>query len=119
MALLTGGVRRAGKCLGLCSKRSNRAGFDRFAMIAAAVMALLCLPEGVARAQSSPPNPAPAPDGPANIFYGAVPPEGAKGPVLVFVHGLKGIAADWWVNAINGSPNPSKSDGYTNAAAAL
>src|ERR1051326_7574224 len=48
------------------------------------------------RAQGLPPDPAPDASGPPNIFYGSVPPEGAKGPVIVFVHGLKGIAADWW-----------------------
>ncbi|HEY63328.1 MAG TPA: hypothetical protein G4O02_02035 [Caldilineae bacterium] len=31
-----------------------------------------------------------------NIFYGAVPPGGEQGDVLVFVHGLSGLAEDWW-----------------------
>jgi pimeloyl-ACP methyl ester carboxylesterase len=31
-----------------------------------------------------------------NIYYGAVPPGGGSGPVLVFVHGLGGLAQDWW-----------------------
>ena len=31
-----------------------------------------------------------------NIFYGSVPPGGESAPVVVFVHGLGGIAVDWW-----------------------
>ena len=31
-----------------------------------------------------------------NLFYGAIPPNGVHGPVLVFGHGLSGTAADWW-----------------------
>ncbi len=30
-----------------------------------------------------------------NLFYGAVPPNGLKGPVVVFVHGLGGTYKDW------------------------
>jgi hypothetical protein len=34
-----------------------------------------------------------------NLFYGGVPPlVGAKAPVLVFVHGLRGRAQDWWAD---------------------
>jgi len=33
-----------------------------------------------------------------NVFYGAVPPGGRQAPVLVFVHGLSGLASDWWSN---------------------
>lgn len=33
-----------------------------------------------------------------NIFYGAIPPGGEEGQVLVFVHGLSGLAEDWWSN---------------------
>lgn len=65
-----------------------------------------------AAAQTSPALPAPAPQGPQNIFYGAVPPDSAQGPVIVFVHGLKGIAADWWLNAFDGSTNPMYSVAY-------
>ena len=68
--------------------------------------ALGCFLGLTAIAQSQPANPIPDPNGAPNIFYGAVPPDSVKGPLLVFVHGLKGIAADWWVNAIDGSPNP-------------
>jgi hypothetical protein len=31
-----------------------------------------------------------------NIYYGAVPPGGEQAPVLLFVHGVSGIASDWW-----------------------
>ena len=53
-----------------------------------------------AAAQGVVPPPAPSSTGPANIFYGAVPPSPPylKQPlVLVFVHGLHGTASDWWV----------------------
>ena len=33
---------------------------------------------------------------PQNVFFGEVPPGGGGAPVLVFVHGLNGIAQDWW-----------------------
>jgi triacylglycerol esterase/lipase EstA (alpha/beta hydrolase family) len=41
------------------------------------------------------PPPTPDPTQP-NLFYGAIPPNGPNGPVLVFVHGLGGTAMDWW-----------------------
>src|ERR1700683_3818840 len=71
-----------------------------------AALALSCLFAMGADAQSLPPNPMPASGGPQNIFYGAIPPDGAQAPVVVYVHGLKGIAADWWLNAVDGSTNP-------------
>ena len=41
--------------------------------------------------------PAPAPSSPdGNIFYGQVPPNSERAPVIVFVHGLMGTASDWW-----------------------
>ncbi|HLV01218.1 MAG TPA: hypothetical protein VKZ59_08130, partial [Acidobacteriota bacterium] len=33
-----------------------------------------------------------------NVFYGEIPPEGDHAPVLVFIHGLRGTASDWWVD---------------------
>lgn len=42
--------------------------------------------------------PAPAPEGPPNILYGQVPPNGGKAPVIIFVHGLGSKAADWYVD---------------------
>jgi hypothetical protein len=30
------------------------------------------------------------------VYFGQVPPGGQNAPVLVFVHGLTGIARDWW-----------------------
>jgi hypothetical protein len=41
----------------------------------------------------------PAPDSTSpyqNVFYGQTP-AGPSGPVLVFVHGVNGVASDWWV----------------------
>ena len=35
--------------------------------------------------------------GAPNIFYGAVPPLAQKAPVILFVHGLRGNASDWWI----------------------
>jgi pimeloyl-ACP methyl ester carboxylesterase len=32
-----------------------------------------------------------------NIYYGAVPPDAQSRPVLLFVHGLGGLAEDWWM----------------------
>jgi triacylglycerol lipase len=32
-----------------------------------------------------------------NIYYGAVPPNSETRPVLLFVHGLGGLASDWWL----------------------
>ncbi len=65
-------------------------------VLAAALMA-------IARpAEASPPAPQPLPPtGDCyrdNVFYGAIPPGGEQSPVLVFVHGLGGLASDWWVN---------------------
>ncbi len=65
-------------------------------VLAAALMA-------IARpAEATPPAPQPLPPtGDCyrdNVFYGAVPPGGEQSPVLVFVHGLGGLASDWWVN---------------------
>jgi pimeloyl-ACP methyl ester carboxylesterase len=38
----------------------------------------------------------PGPD--QHIFYGATPPFDPQAPVIVFLHGLRGRAADWWEN---------------------
>lgn len=46
----------------------------------------------------TPPNPVPDTGGPSNVFYGATPPTAPNGPVLVFVHGLRGVAWDWYDN---------------------
>lgn len=47
----------------------------------------------VAAAQGTP---APDPVWPQNIFFGQVPPGGDQAPVIVFVHGVNGVASDWW-----------------------
>ncbi|HLF91156.1 MAG TPA: hypothetical protein VI451_19585 [Anaerolineales bacterium] len=53
-----------------------------------------------ARAGGDPPLPQPLPPTgncyDDNIFYGAVLPGDETSPVLVFVHGLSGLAEDWW-----------------------
>ena len=77
----------------------------RFILILAVVAGGLGAP-APARAmqldQVSPPDPQPLPrTGDCildNIFYGTVPPGGADAPVLVFVHGLSGLAQDWWTD---------------------
>lgn len=66
-----------------------------FSLVAAPLMA------------QAPANPTPDPTTP-NLFYGATPTQGADSPVIVFVHGLKGSATDWWVN------NDMYSTAYTN-----
>jgi len=67
-----------------------------------AVISILSLTMGTALVAPAvaPPDPQPLPltgncvhD---NIFYGAVPEGGEEGRVLVFVHGLSGLAEDWW-----------------------
>lgn len=67
--------------------------------VAAVLVGFLCGPamsEG--RSALAPPPPAPDPGSPdQNIFYGATPPFGDRGSVLVFVHGLHGTARDWFV----------------------
>ncbi len=48
-------------------------------------------------AQPTVPLPAPAPGGPANIFYGGInPAAAANAPVLLFVHGLGSNATYWF-----------------------
>jgi len=44
----------------------------------------------------NPPDPQPDPPWIRSIYYGAVPPQNPDGPVLVFVHGYRGTADDWW-----------------------
>ena len=44
----------------------------------------------------NPPDPQPDPSWIKSIYYGAVPPENPDGPVLVFVHGYRGTADNWW-----------------------
>ena len=43
-----------------------------------------------------PPDPEPHLPWWESIYFGAVPPGNPDGPVLVFVHGYKGTADDWW-----------------------
>jgi pimeloyl-ACP methyl ester carboxylesterase len=68
-------------------------------LILALAVAFMVITQSV---KASPPAPQPLPPtGDCyrdNVFYGAIPPGGEQSPVLVFVHGLGGLASDWWVN---------------------
>lgn len=70
---------------------------SRFGILSFVVVLVLVLGASPASAQTKPPV-APAvtvdPTQP-NLFYGAVPPNGLNGPVIVFVHGLGGSYTDW------------------------
>jgi hypothetical protein len=48
----------------------------------------------LALAQATP-EPAPVPAR-QHIFYGQTPPAPVDGPVILFVHGINGVASDWW-----------------------
>ena len=62
-----------------------------------------------AYAQALPPDPQPLPPTgncvQDNVFFGAIPPGGETAPVLVFVHGLSGLAEDWWKDNTTAGPN--------------
>jgi pimeloyl-ACP methyl ester carboxylesterase len=66
----------------------------------AALLLIITLAGSPAASSSQPPDPRPRPPTGNcvldNIFYGATPPNGDELPVLVFVHGLAGLAEDWW-----------------------
>jgi Dockerin type I domain len=60
-----------------------------------------------AAAQAAAPPPAPpltVDPSQSNLFYGAVPPSGQQGPVVVFIHGLSGTFMDWI--EVNNCPDP-------------
>lgn len=78
---------------------------------------LLLLFGSLNRAAAQPPSPQPLPptgdpvlDG---IYYGAYPPGGKGRPVLVFVHGLGGLAQDWWSDIGQGGVNDMYLTAYT------
>lgn len=67
--------------------------------VAAVLAAGILVAAGSAAAQGTAPIPAPVPgSADQNIFYGGTPQYAENAPVLVFVHGLKGRAQDWWVD---------------------
>ena len=76
---------------------SQSVGFPNSRSVAWSFALALILTLGVFPALAAPPS-APAvtadPTLP-NLFYGATPPNGPNGPVVVFVHGLGGTYADW------------------------
>ncbi len=69
-----------------------------------------------ALAQTLPPDPQPLPSTgncvQDNVFFGAVPPGGETAPVLVFVHGLSGLAEDWWKDNTTAGPNDMYAHAY-------
>jgi pimeloyl-ACP methyl ester carboxylesterase len=66
-----------------------------------------------AQAASAPPDPVPDSTYP-NLFYGAIPSNGLGiRPVLVFIHGFRGTASNWWVN--NDMYSRAYSAGYRTA----
>jgi pimeloyl-ACP methyl ester carboxylesterase len=67
----------------------------KYPVLAAALAVAISLP---ALAQTTPPNPAPDPGAPTNIFYGAIPPNANAAPVVIFIHGLGANASYWWTS---------------------
>ena len=65
----------------------------------AATVAMAPAPAPVSAAPPAPLQKLPLTGYPAldNIYYGAEPPGSEARPVLLFVHGLGGIASDWWL----------------------
>ncbi|HBY97147.1 MAG TPA: hypothetical protein DEP84_24920, partial [Chloroflexi bacterium] len=60
-------------------------------------LALVLVTLSVAFARPLPVTPAaPLQDAAGDIWWGAVPPGGTSRPVLVFVHGRRGIGPSWW-----------------------
>jgi hypothetical protein len=51
-----------------------------------------------AAAAAQPAAPQPDPGSDLNVFYGETPPGGDAAPAIVFVHGLRGHASDWWID---------------------
>ncbi|MFQ5740605.1 MAG: esterase/lipase family protein [Acidobacteriota bacterium] len=68
----------------------------RFQLLARLSLALFPLISGVSALAQDPATPAPVPGFPQNIFFGETPVGGEDSPVLVFVHGLRSQASDWW-----------------------
>lgn len=78
----------------------------RLRVLCAAMLLLVGVLAGGSARAAEPPLPQPLPPTgscPAdNIYYGAVPQGGERSRVLVFVHGLGGLAQDWWTDAGSG-----------------
>lgn len=63
------------------------------------LVALLLLVLGGLRPRllaQAPPDPTPDPGQEGNIFYGWTAQGAGNAPVIVFIHGLRGTASDWW-----------------------
>src|SRR5262245_13719470 len=89
-------------------------GASRSCLWCAAVAFFFVLASTAATAAKTPP-PTPQPDATMpNVFYGAVPPDGAGSPVLVFVHGL-GANAPWWWSSNDDMYTAVYGDGYRSA----
>lgn len=70
--------------------------FQAFASRLISFLIVLICAFGVLHSQI-PDQPTPDPGSFQNVFYGETPPEGEHAPVLVFIHGLRGTASDWWI----------------------
>ena len=57
---------------------------------------VILLRAAAAGAQPAAPQPDPGSD--VNVFYGETPAGGEGAPAIVFVHGLRGHASDWWID---------------------
>ena len=91
---------------------SQSVGFPSFrsVVLSFALMLLLSVFPALAAPPSAPPVTVSATL--PNLWYGAIPPSGPKGPVLVFIHGLGGTYADWLEgNNCPPSPTPCGSPG--------
>lgn len=77
-------------------------------VILVAILAILLVTassSGAQPVQGEPPDPRPFPPWETDIYYGAVPPHNPEGRVLVFVHGYRGVAQDWWTKMPLGAEN--------------
>jgi hypothetical protein len=94
---------------------SQSVGFPNFRSVARSFALALLLTLGVFPALAAPPSAPPVTVDPVlpNLWYGAVPPNGLNGPVLVFVHGYGGDYQDW-LEINNCSPTATACKGAGN-----
>ena len=89
---------------------SQSVGFPIIRSVMSSCVLALMLSLGVLPTLAAPPSAPPVTvDGTLpNLWYGAVPPHGQKGPVVVFIHGLGGEYQDWLeVNNCSTSSDPA------------
>ncbi len=94
---------------------SQSVGFPHFRSVVSSFALVLILSLGVFPVLALPPTAPPLTvDGTLpNLWYGAIPPSGPHGPVLVFVHGLDGEYQDW-IESGNCSPTATGCTGAGN-----